>query len=293
MNEELEILKIADYSERFEYEGAEAFLIVNKNIVDYPCMFGFVKMPDNFEVVRELFSRIEKRAMELGYKNIVGPLNYCTWLSYRWALNGYDKKYFPDCDNPRYYVDFIQKLGYEPLYTYRSASIKIDNPLFALGKAIVDKKEREGVVFKYFEGEEAYSIVRDIYDISCNAFSDAKLYSDIPYPLFERIYLSWTKKVNTQVYAAYIDGKMVGFVTGYENPYSGDFIGKTSAVLKDYQHQKIYQALLYLGCKLAIKQGHREMIYHFQCEQKKTFKRYDKEFESDEKKYAIFRKELK
>ena len=34
------------------------------------------------------------------------------------------------------------------------------------------------------------------------------------------------------------------------------------------------------------------MIYHFQCEQKPDFKRFDGQYESDEKRYALFRKEL-
>ena len=49
METELDILKLADYSERFTEGEASAYLIVNKNITAHPCMFGFEKLPENFE----------------------------------------------------------------------------------------------------------------------------------------------------------------------------------------------------------------------------------------------------
>ena len=78
MEKELEILKLADYSEHFELNGASAYFIINKNIADHPCMFGFVTLPEDFETAKELFTRIERKARKMGYKDIVGPLNYTT-----------------------------------------------------------------------------------------------------------------------------------------------------------------------------------------------------------------------
>ena len=38
--------------------------------------------------------------------------------------------------------------------------------------------------------------------------------------------------------------------------------------------------------------SYKDMIYHFQCEQKDTFKRFEKKIESNEKRYAVYVKEL-
>lgn len=292
MDEELEILKLADYSELFEEKGAKAYLIINSKIADHPCLFGFVNMIEDFETVKILFTRIEERARDLGHHEIIGPINYCTWLSYRFALDRYDMRLYPDCDNPSYYVKFLKKLGYEEFLTYRSARVKIHNPTYEIGKKSFEEKESRGIVFKHFEGKDALSRAREVYEISCDAFKDALLYSELPYKYFEKIYLSWVKKVNVQLFVAYKDGQAVGFVMGYKNPFENNFISKTSAVKTAFQNQNIFAALFYFGSQQVEKMGFDDMIYHFQCEQKPGFSRLDSQYESDEKRYALFRKEL-
>ncbi len=292
MNNELEILKLADYYEKFEYKNASAYLIINNKIENHKCMFGFTEFPNDIEVARELFNRLEMRAREKGFNELVGPLNYCSWMSYRWAINNYDLKLFPDCNNPKYYVDIIKKLGYKELYTYRSAFIDINNPLFFIGEETYKEKLKEGYTFKFFEGKEVYKLAKEVYDISINAFEGSFLYSDIPFEYFENIYLSWTKNLNIGMFIAYYNGNAIGYVMGYDNPYSKTFISKTSAVKKEYQKHRVYVALLYLGCKYVLDKGYKDMIYHFQCEQKDIFKRFNSDIESKEKRYAVFIKEF-
>ena len=294
MNKELEILKLADYAEKIEYKEASCYLIINKKLKEHQCMFGFVNLPEDFATVRKLFNKVEQRAKELGYDEIIGPMNYDTWMSYRWALNDYGVRYFPDCENPRYYVDYIKKLGYKELYTYRSAHVKIYNKLYWLGKIISVKKKLEMFKFEFVDGEAAYSKVKEIFEISTDAFCEAYLYSKIPFKYFERIYLEWIKKIdNVAVYMVYKDGEPIAFEMGYLNPYNKkEFITKTIAVKKKYQGRKLYVALLYLGCKYVKSLGLDEVIFHFQCEQKSSFKRFDGDIESREKRYAMFVKEL-
>lgn len=294
MNKELEILKLADYKEYIEYEDCSCYLIVNNKIEEYSCMFGFTKLSKNFKNVKKLFEKVEEKARQKGYKYLIGPLNYTTWMSYRWAINNFDVKYYPDCDNEKYYIDYIMNLGYKPLYTYRSAHIDINNKLYFIGEEIYKQKLAEGYEFKAFKGKEGYEIVKDIFDISKDAFQGSYLYSEIPFKYFEQIYLEWTKRIEEVVmYVAYKDGKAIGYIMGYVNPHNQkEFIAKTSAVLKEYQKHKVYVALLFLGCKYVKELGFNEMIYHFQCEQKSTFQRFDNNIESKEKRYAVYVKEL-
>lgn len=294
MNKELAILQLADYKEFFEQGKSSCYLIVNKNIEEYPCMFGFAELSDDFEEVSELFRKVEARARELGYRHIIGPVNYTTWMSYRWAISEYDTHYYPDCENPPYYVDYIRDLGYRELYTYRSAHIETKNLLFESGEEIFRQKEEDGFEFRIYKGEESYEIVKDIYDVSIDSFYGSLLYSEIPFEVFQEIYLEWTKKIpEIHVFVAYKDGKAAGYVMSYANPFNEEqYISKTVGVRKEFQKQRLYIALLYLGTKFVRNLGYEKTVYHFQCEQRSTFKRYDDSVETNEKRYAVFVKEL-
>lgn len=295
MNKELAILQLADYKELFENGRSSCYLIINNKLEEYPCMFGFTELSDDLEEVKELFRQVEERARELGQKHLIGPVNYTTWMSYRWAISQYDQKYYPDCENPPYYVDYIRQLGYRELYTYRSAHINTNNVLFESGEEIFRKKKEEGFEFRLYRGEESYQIVKDIFDVSIDAFQGSLLYSEIPFEVFQEIYLEWTKKIpEIHVFAAYKDGKAAGYVMSYANPYdAAQYISKTVGVRKEYQKQKLYVALLYFGTKFVRELGYDQTVYHFQCEQRSTFKRYDSTVEDQEKRYAVFVKELK
>lgn len=292
MSKELKILELADYYKKFEVGSSSAYLILNKNMAEYQLMFGFTELSDDFQEVKKLFELLEDKARSLGYKELVGPINYCTWMSYRWTISNYDFKLFPDCNNPKFYVDFIEKLGYKQLLTYRSAVINLNNPMFEIGEKCYNDKLQEGYIFKTFKGKEAFSTIKEIYDISVDAFSSAYLYSEIPFEIFKETYLYWINNLDANVIIAYKDNKAIGYVFGYDNPVGDGFISKTSAVIKNYQKDKVYTALLYLGWKYVIDSGYKDMIYHFQCEQKETFKKFDKSVESNEKRYAVYVKEI-
>ncbi len=292
MQQETEILALADCSEKFEVNGCSAYLIINKNIADHQCLFGFVELTESLEDVRALFAAMESRAAELGYHELVGPVNYCSWMNYRWAVSRYDMKLYPDCENPPYYVDYIKQLGYSELYTYRSADIDINNPLYLMGEELYKQKLSEGFTFEFFSGKEAYQLADDVFDISCEAFRGSYLYCDIPREYFNKLYLSWTRGLQLELVVAYYEGRPVGYVMGYESPYGDCFVSKTSAVLPEFRKHKVYTALLYLGWVFVQQKGYKSMMYHFQCEQKDIFRRFDENVESNEKRYAVFAKEF-
>ena len=294
MNRQLKILESADYSERIENGRSSCYIIVNNKLAEDKCMFGFVELREDFDEARGLFEKAERRAMELGFSRLIGPMNYNTWMSYRWALNDFDVKYFPDCENKAYHVDFIRRLGYKELYTYRSAHVKIDNKLFPTAETVYRQKLDEGFTFKYFEGGEAYALADIIFDISKDAFSGSYLYSEISREEFREIYLSWTRLIpRLEMIVAFKDGVAAGFSMGYINPQNpADYISKTTAVRREFQHNKLYLALVYLGYKHIIGLGYSDVVYHFECEQRSTFRRFDSNTESNEKRYAVFVKEL-
>lgn len=292
MSKEFDILQLADYYEKVTFRDAEAYLIINKKMMEYNCLFGFITFPNDYETAKGLFDRLERAAIEQGYNHLVGPVNYCTWMTYRWTISNFDFKLFPDCDNPSYYPELVEKLGYRQLYTYRSALIDNNNPLYALGSSVLKQKEKEGFTFKLYENEEMYNMAREVYDISVDAFPGSFLYSEIPFEAFREGYLSWTYGLESAMYIAYDGDTPIGYVYGYKNPYGNQFISKTTAVKKEYQKRKIYVALVYLGYNYVKKHGYNETVYHFQNEQKSTFQRFNDNIELNEKRYAVYIKEF-
>ena len=131
-------------------------------------------------------------------------------------------------------------------------------------------------------------------DISKDAFSGGYLYSEISRDEFREIYLSWTRLIpRLEMIVAFKDGVAAGFSMGYINPQNpADYISKTTAVRREFQHNKLYLALVYLGYKHIIGLGYSDVVYHFECEQRSTFRRFDSNTESNEKRYAVFVKEL-
>lgn len=291
MDRQLEILALADEYEKVEYRGASAYLIINKKIEQYPCLFGFVQFPNDEEIAKNLFDQLQRRASQRGYTSIVGPVNYCTWMDYRWTIENFDLKLFPDCENPPYYPQMIKKFGYRELYTYRSALIDMENPMFHVGKTIYEEKLLQGFSFKLYEKDALFALSKEVYDISIDAFEGSFLYSALPYEYFKRLYLTWIDGLNSGMIVAYWKGAAVGYVFGYDSPFGDVYISKTSAVKKEFQADKLYTALLYLGCRYVMDKGYSNMMYHFQCEQKNTFRRFEKTIESSEKRYAVYIKE--
>ena len=292
MRDEREILALADYHERFAVNGCEAELIVNKHMADHRCLFGFVTLTDNGNDVAALFSAMEKKAAELGYHELVGPVNYCSWMNYRMAISRFDLHLYPDCTNPPYYPKLLEQNGYRQLYTYRSANIDIHNPVYQMSEMLFRQKQAEGFVFRVFEGDAVYEKADEVFAISSAAFRGSHLYCDIPPEYFRALYLQWTRGLKIALGTAEFEGKTVGFVMGYDSPDGTCFISKTSAVLPEFRKHKIYTALMYLGWKYVLDHGYTKMMYHFQCEQKDTFRRFDDTVESDEKRYAVWRKEF-
>ena len=292
MHDESEILTLAAFHERFTCGESTAELIVNPDMADHPCLFGFATLTNDEAQVRRLFSAMEQKARELGYHELVGPVNYCSWMSYRWAISRFDLHLFPDCNNPPYYPQLIEKLGYRQLYTYRSASVDMHNPVYAMGEALFRQKCKEGFVFRKYEGDAVYALADAVFDVSCAAFRGSHLYCDIPRSVFHALYLQWTRGLQIAMYTAEYEGQIIGYVMGYDSPDGNCFISKTSAVLPAFQKHRIYAVLMYLGWKYVTEKGYSRMMYHFQCEQKDTFRRFDSQLESDEKRYAVWRREF-
>ncbi len=291
---ERDILRFSDYAEWFREGSCEACLIVNRGILEHPCMFGFPKLDGSFSEAGRLFERMERRAAELGFSELMGPVNYCTWMSYRFAISGFSIHYFPDCENSPEAVDWLRRLHYRELYSYRSAAVLIDNPLLQRAVESYRSLLTEGYRFLEYRGEEALGLAGEIYEISRDAFSAALLYSELPREAFDRIYLSRFRSLPLVLAAAISpEGEMIGYIYGYPNPLGTEFISKTSAVKKRFQKHGVYAALLCFGSELVRRAGYHEIVYHFQCEQRPGFRRFPEQYESREKRYAVFSKSLR
>jgi GNAT superfamily N-acetyltransferase len=76
--------------------------------------FGFFEVLDDFEAAQMLFKTAEAWAKERGHTALRGPAQYSTNEECGLLVDGFDDRpRILMTYNPRYYVDFIEKLGYK------------------------------------------------------------------------------------------------------------------------------------------------------------------------------------
>lgn len=76
--------------------------------------FGYVDFINNFKVAEELFKTAEKWLKSKGMDYIQGPLGFCDLDPAGMLVDGFNKfGTLTTIYNDNYYMDFIEKLGYE------------------------------------------------------------------------------------------------------------------------------------------------------------------------------------
>ncbi|MCD6468599.1 MAG: hypothetical protein J7L32_04760 [Thermoplasmata archaeon] len=262
---------ILRYAYRWQYietsdSRASAVVMYNpdiKNSSEKTILFGFIRFPKDIDIVRKLFQSVEEEAKKMKGTQIIGPLNYSTWFSYRWTTQNLDKniKAWPEPKNPRYMPETAKKIGFSECIRYFSSMIKAGKGNESYERTY-KKTISKGYNFKRYRKKiSQYLILRTLYDIAKEAFTEKPLYSPISYKIFKRIYLNAFKKLNSTVDLCLYKNKPVGFSFSYENPYGKNIlIWKTVALKKEFQGKGIGSAFRYLTHQYAVEENKSSVI---------------------------------
>lgn len=290
------ILKYVDDWKYVEYnEKSYAIVFINSNIKSKEkiAFFGFINFPNETDPAMWLFKKILNESKKLGATQIMGPLNYSTWFSYRWIMDGWnDIKVWPEPSNERYMPEFAKSIGFSEHLEYFSSIIQVsDGEKHQSCKKKYENSLSEGFEFKRYEGKKVKKVLKDLYKISKEVFADKPLYSPISKMMFKRIYISAFNKIDPIVDLCLYKNSPIGFSFYYKDPYDKKILTwKTVALKKEFQGHGLGSAFRFLVHQHALKNNYSSVVQLLMHVESKS-----KQLISDGKvfrRYAIFSKKI-
>ena len=163
---------------------------------------GCFEIADKESGLRQLDTYV-RQLKDAGHKRIIAPINGDTWHQYRlvsWS-NG-DPAFLLEPQNPIWYNEIYEELGFKPLMKYRSDKFSMDN------LKPIDNTDA-ALSIRLFQEDD----LRLIYDISLKGFDGNYLYNEITFEEFSALYQPILPMIDKElVVIAEVDGVPVGFI---------------------------------------------------------------------------------
>ncbi len=177
----------------------------------------------------ELLTRVAAKCSDEGYEALVGPLDGDTWHSYRLVCQSDGSAPFlMEPTSGEHDLAIFEQSDFEPISKYISAKAKLAD---TLGKR---PAEIPGVTIRPWDGENGEALIRDLFDMSAEAFAGNKFFSPIAFEDFMAIYEPLLPLIQKEhvFFARDEENALKGFLFG--SPDFMDHSGKPSVILKSY-----------------------------------------------------------
>lgn len=215
-----------------KYFHLDKFLIYKNNIVvgrfiittyknDSTAYLGFFECIDDKKTAKFLFDNVYNFCKDKKYKRIIGPVDASFWIKYRLKINKFDKTpYTGEPYNKSYYQKLFIENNYQVVHHYTSSiysKVKKDysnekyanryNDFINKGYKIVSPKM-----------EDYETIIKDIYHLITELYSDFPIYKNISQEDFVEVFKNYKRIINPDmIKLAYHQNKMVGFFISIPN----------------------------------------------------------------------------
>lgn len=200
----------------------------------------------------------------------VGPMDGNTWRKYRLITWGTEQKpFFLEPQNSEEYPKYFQDCGFDRFESYfscidRNISLT-DERLFLVRKRLYES----GIKIRRIKPDEFRDELKKIYNISINSFVKNRMYADIDFSSFEKMYEGMNGKlVEELVLIAERGEESVGFVFAYPDfnqALRGEkvdtVIVKTVAVISERKNGGLGNLLVAMVRENAAKAGFTKAIY--------------------------------
>ena len=183
----------------------------------------------------------------------VGPLDGNTWRRYRLITERGDAMpFFLEPDNPDDWPDHFRNSGFRTLANYVSEI----NPQMAIRQpelgSLRQKFTKLGVSIEPVSETESADDMSGIYDVICESFKDAFLYTKLDQESFQQMYAPLLQQVDPRLLLlARHAGRVVGFVFAppdyLQQAYHGridTIVIKTIAILPDKRYRGLGRLLI-------------------------------------------------
>ena len=243
--------------------------------------FGFVELTNTKDDLI-LVNKLKK------INNLIGPFNGNTWYGYRYQINEFNFKLYPDCDNSEYELNLFLDNNFTVKQKYVSTLAYINYRIWNKAKK---SRLKTGYSYKIYQGKECYDKIEEIYSIAIDAFSKADFYEYISKSEFIDIYLKNIELCNPDLVMIYYKTKPIAFNFCYEDLEKRFYVCKTTAIKKQYQHKNVLLKLIDYSYNLMTKKGYSEVLYHFSNDRTKVLNAIYRRNIIKQKYYAILKRE--
>jgi len=193
---------------------------------------GCFEMADKASGKRQLQEYIWQ-LKDAGHKRIIAPINGDTWHPYRLVSWSNGDPAFPlEPQNPLWYNEVYEELGFKPLAKYRSDK-------FNMGNIKPIENNDAALTIRGFQEDD----LRLIYDISIHGFDENFLYTEITFEEYNKLYQPVLQMMDRElVVIAELDGVPVGFVFSFIA--NNTLILKTMSVLPEFRSRGVGAKLI-------------------------------------------------
>jgi hypothetical protein len=197
-----------------------------------------------------------------GVKKVYGPINFNTWLPYRFRIHHDDSPSFAfEPNNPPEYPIWFQNCGLQIAATYHSDGIDGNDGMIDVTRGDYEAALAAGYTFRIADhGADLDSELHKIYDMNLQTFGDNFLFEPVPFEVFRQFYVPSVLKTEAHTVHFVCDpsGKEVGyFSTFMEN---AQLILKTLAVAPEGRGHRLSNALLHVAVLSGKERGARNPI---------------------------------
>ncbi|MBR2891822.1 MAG: HAD family hydrolase [Bacilli bacterium] len=244
------------------------------------CYFGFIETYS----IDDLYKVINKLVIKSKGKKLVGPIDGNTFYNYRFAINNFDWKLYPDCKNSfEEYNAFIQS-GFKIKQEYSSTLANINTKFYERSQRYTLSSEYK---LLFVEGAECYKYLDDLYEVTIDAFSKADYYESISKEDFIELYLESIKLCNPDLFLIYHHDKLVAFHFCYEDLEKRFYVSKTVGIKKAYQFKNILLTIINCSYKRVIEKGYDKVLHHFMNDRTKTLQAIYRGYELNKKRFVL------
>lgn len=228
---------------------------------DGSCYFGFVRY------VSDSFSEVLKELKEEKCDSLIGPIDGNTFFPYRFAVDRFDLKLYPDCPNGAEVLNHFLENGFVCKQFYVSTLATVNQRVWDRAKRA---KLSPPMHAKVLHGQEAYTYIHDIYEVAADAFSEADFYEEISEEIFSSLYIENIRLCSPDVVLIYDGDIPVAFNFCYEDLEKRFYVSKTTAIKKEYRNKSLILPLIDLSYRMMTEKGYDKVLYHFQNDRTKT-----------------------
>lgn len=150
-----------------------------------------------------------------GASEIVGPMDGDTWHRYRFNIGPAEEPPFlMEPYNPAYYPRLWEEAGFQLLESYHSKRLDDVTPVVEKFQSIHARSMQRGYELQPFDPKRFDDGLRRLYELSLEIFSQNKLYRDISWEHFCKLYEPMRSVLDSRLawFARSPEGKDVGFM---------------------------------------------------------------------------------